>query len=90
MLSLCPSLLVQTVLNGLKLLHVGFGVHLEDDCVHPVHRTTLGLSREELLTPHGTSDNVAHKGVSLWQVSCEVHLLPTHQSDNQYDSVVNL
>ena len=49
---------------------------LQDDSMHPIHRSILYTSWEELLALHCTCNNVTHKGVFLWQICSEVHLLP--------------
>lgn len=52
-------------------------VGLEDDSVHAINGpTVLVLAWEELLTAHGTRHDVTHQGISLGQVSREIHLLP--------------
>lgn len=54
---------------------------LQDDGVHAVHwGTSLVLPREEFLAPDGARYDVTDQRVSLWQVSREVHLLPTARS----------
>jgi hypothetical protein len=50
----------------------------ENDSMHAVDWPgAFVLSREKLFAADGTSHDVADKWIALWQISCEVHLLPT-------------
>ena len=49
----------------------------KDDSVHAIDwPCTFVLSGEKLLAADGTCYDVANERVALWQISCEVHLLP--------------
>ena len=67
--------LISILLSGRWLL--GRLSTLEDDCMHAIYwSSVLRRSRKEFLTTDCACDDIADEWISLWQVSCEVHLLP--------------
>lgn len=54
---------------------------LENHSVHSIDGSScLALPGEELLAADSARDDVAHEGVPLWQVCCEIHFFPaSHQ-----------
>jgi len=73
-----PSLQI-SILNNVRSFFVTSRIFLgfKDDSVHAIDwPCTFILSGEKLLAADGTCYDVAYKRIALWQISCEVHLLP--------------